>query len=152
MIILVIAALLIFFFMRLYVRFKRWYVSSRIARNRDDYKIAQNYIIKTEQKLNRFQRWLLAQSGAIWEIGDGRSWFWTLLITIGFAIICFVLIEADIISIFMHKTFMIIGLLALLVIGFYWVDALKSLRQYARFLPFIFWSILMAVWIGLLII
>lgn len=148
---LALSAVLLFFLIWIYVKLKRWYGRSRIARSNNDFKEVSDHIVSTGKKINFIQRFVLAQTG---EILDIRSFiFYLICIFIGISLGLFG--DDLLVLIFNEETRSIIYILFIVIFSLLyiiiWIFSLKSLIKYARFFPFIYCSAFLAIWILLII-
>jgi MFS family permease len=63
----VVAVSVIFFFAWLYVKTKRWLSKAKIEREKTDFKTKKEYIERTGKKLNILQRFMLTQTGYVFD-------------------------------------------------------------------------------------
>lgn len=149
---LLIAGIVLFIFMWIYVHLKRWYGHAHITRNENNFKEASEYVTKKSKSINRFQRFVLGQTGAVVGIDFYiRILVFSVIFIVSILLfwwICNILIERydyDILNnIIVTSITAIVGVIYEVYLFFIWIKSLKQLIKFARFLPFLFMSVFFA--------
>jgi len=138
----VIAAIIIYITMWLFVKSKGWYASARIKKIKEDFLTEAEYIIDEGEEPSSMQKFFLSQTGIIEK---PRNYIFYALCVIGGGVLSF-FVYMYIYDNNMYTISLVIAVVFSVIMLMVWIDSLKALKS-ARILLFLFYSFVLLLWI-----
>lgn len=135
-IIFIFVSILCIVIMRVYIRLRLWHNVSKLRRSTPDEKAASDYIEENKKPLNKFQRFMLAQTGHIFSKDDIIPLLFTVIVAC-VSIWFFSIIRNT-------KMFKIIWVGIIVFYGLIWLSEIPKFIKYNRLLSFAIWTLILA--------